>query len=53
MKFSAADLVKKSASQILYFALLKIQKEATPRQIQGNIYENEEKHKDINYYINF
>ena len=38
MKFSAADLVKKSASQILYFELLKIQRQATPRQIQGNAY---------------
>lgn len=43
MKFSAADLVKKSASQILYFTLLKIQKEATPRQIPGitTIYTND------------
>jgi hypothetical protein len=38
MNFSAANLVKCSASQLLYFALKKLQFVATPRQYAGNEY---------------
>ena len=38
MNFSAADLVKKSASQILYKEVKKIQYKATERQLKGNNY---------------
>jgi hypothetical protein len=38
MKFSASELVKKSASQILYMTLKKLQYKATDRQLKGNEY---------------
>lgn len=41
MKFSASELVKRSASQLLYKELKKIEWNATPRQIKGNQYADE------------
>jgi hypothetical protein len=41
MKFSASELVKRSASQLLYKEIKKIEFEATPRQYRGNTYADE------------
>jgi len=41
MKISASELVKRSASQLLYKELKKIQFAATPRQYKGNEYADE------------
>ncbi len=41
MNFSAAELVKCSASQLLYKELKKLQWSATPRQLRGNDYSEE------------
>lgn len=41
INFSAADLVKKSASQIAYFEMKKLERVASPRQIKGNQYSDE------------
>lgn len=41
MKFSASELVKRSASQLLYKELKKIQWAKTPRQFQGNQFAEE------------
>lgn len=41
MKFSASELVKRSAAQLLYKELKKIQWETTSRQLKGNEYANE------------
>lgn len=41
IKFSAAELVKKSASQITYFMMKKLQREVTERQFRGEKYADE------------
>lgn len=41
MKISASELVKRSASQLLYKELKKIQWAASPRQFKGNEYADE------------
>lgn len=41
MKISASELVKRSASQLLFKELKKIQWQATPRQYKGNKYADE------------
>jgi hypothetical protein len=41
MKISASELVKRSASQLLYKELKKIKFATTPRQFKGNEYANE------------
>ena len=38
MKISASELVKRSASQLLYKEIKRIQWQATPRQVKGNKY---------------
>jgi hypothetical protein len=41
MKFSASELIKRSASQLLYIQLRNLQWQATPRQTKGNEYAEE------------
>ena len=41
MKISASELVKRSASQLLYKELKRIQWKTTPRQFKGNKYADE------------
>jgi hypothetical protein len=41
MKISASELVKRSASQLLYKEIKRIQWRATPRQFEGNKYAEE------------
>ena len=41
MKISASELVKRSASQLLYKEIKRIQWQATPRQFKGNKYADE------------
>lgn len=38
MNFSASELVKRSASQLVYIYIKRIEYEATPRQYRGNIH---------------
>lgn len=39
MKISASELVKRSASQLLYKEIKRIEWQATPRQYEGNKYK--------------
>lgn len=41
MNFSASELVKRSASQLLYKEIKRIQWQTTPRQLKGNEYAEE------------
>lgn len=41
MKISASELVKRSASQLLYKEIKRIQWQSTPRQFEGNKYAEE------------
>lgn len=41
MNFSASELVKRSASQLLFKELKKLQWQATKRQVGGNVYADE------------